>query len=163
MKQSFVLGIHPSSRGFGWALFEGPLVPFDWGTVDVRANRNAVALRRFEKLLDRYEPRALAIESFENKVSRRSTRVRTFCRKLVTLVEARGIEVRTYTRDEIGKTFVGDNASTRDDIAAAVAERVAVLRPRLPKPRETWQSEHPSAALFAATACALTYLATERP
>jgi Holliday junction resolvasome RuvABC endonuclease subunit len=158
MKHPFVLGIHPSSRGFGWAIFEGPLVPFDWGTVSVTGAKNAKALARFEKLLDRYQPRVLALEDVEASDSQRSPRVRQLCRSLVSRAEARGVEVHLYTRSEISKTFAGANAKTRDEIAAAVAERIAVLQSRLPKPRKPWQGEHPNIALFAAAACALTYL-----
>ena len=158
MKHSYVLGVHPSSRGFGWALFEGPLVPFDWGTVEVQANKNAGSAARFTKLLDRYQPNVIAIESFDDGDTRRSARVRSLCRKLVAMAEARSITVHIYSRGVIGKTVAGNEAATREEIAQAVAERVAVLHSRLPEPRKPWQSEHPSIALFQAAACALTYL-----
>lgn len=158
MKHFYVLGVHPSSRGFGWALFEGPLVPFDWGTVEIRANKNAAAIKRFAKLLDRYQPNVLAIEAFDERDARRSARVRSLCQKLVATAEARAITVRIYSRGVIGKTIAGSDTSTRDEIAEAVAKRVAILQPRLPKPRKAWQSEHPNIALFQAAACALTYL-----
>ena len=163
MKHAFVLGVHPSSRGFGWALFEGPLVPFDWGTVGARANKNESALSAFAKLLDKYEPKTLAIEAYDDKPSRRSARIRTLSRNLIGIADARDITVRVYTRAEIGKTLAGTEKPTRDGIAAAVAERVAVLHARLPDPRKPWQSEHPSIALFQASACALTYLLEPRP
>jgi Holliday junction resolvasome RuvABC endonuclease subunit len=165
MKQlrPYVLGVHPSARGFGWALFEGPLVPFDWGTVDIRSDKNTRALARFEQLLDRYQPSALAMEAFEPENAHRSARIRTLGRGMVRRAEARGVNVRLYSRSQISKTFVDDNASTREEIAAAVAGRIAVLKPRLPKPRKIWVGEHPNIALFSAAACALTYLATERP
>jgi Holliday junction resolvasome RuvABC endonuclease subunit len=159
----YVLGVHPSSRGFGWALFEGPLVPFDWGTADIRSDKNARALARFEELLDRYQPSALALEAFEPEHAQRSGRIRKLCRGMITRAEARGIKVRLYARSEISKTFSDENAKTREEIAAAVAGRIAVLKPRLPKPRKIWIGEHPNIALFSAAACALTYLATERP
>ena len=158
MKRSFVLGIHPSSRGFGWALFEGPLVPFDWGAVHVKGRKNSGALARFRRLLDQYEPAVLALEEFDDGGSQRSDRIRQLCRELADLAEDRGIRVYLYSRSQIAKTFAQSDVATRDEIAAAVANRIAVLRSRLPKPREPWQSEHPNIALFAAAACALTYL-----
>lgn len=162
MKRSFVLGIHPSSRGFGWALFEGPLVPFDWGTVHVKGVKNSGALARFKKLLDQLEPAVLAIESFDYKDSQRSDRVRQLCRELIDLAEDRGIRVQVYSRSQIAKTFGKEDTGTRDEIASAVANRIAVLRSRLPKPRAPWEAEHPNLALFAAAACALTYLMGSR-
>jgi len=159
----YVLGVHPSSRGFGWALFEGPLVPFDWGTADIRSDKNARALARFEELLDRYQPSVVALEAFDSENAQRSARIRKLCRGMVICAEARGIKVRLYTRSQIRKTFADENVKTREEIAAAVAGRIAVLRPRLPKPRKIWVGEHPNIALFSAAACALTYLTTERP
>lgn len=162
MKHSFVLGIHPSSRGFGWALFEGPLVPFDWGTVHIKGVKNSGALDRFKKLLDKFEPAVLAIESFDDNDSQRSERVRQLCRELVDLAEAGGVRVHVYFRSQIANTFGMAETATRDEIAGAVANRIAVLRSRLPKPRKPWQTEHPSLALFGAAACALTYLMAGR-
>ena len=154
----YVLGIHPSARGFGWALFEGPIVPFDWGTADIREEKNARALTRFEVLLDKYHPRVIAMEAFEDGGTKRQGRVRRLCRGMVGRAEARGITVHLYSRDEIRKTFAVENAATREQIAAAVAERIVVLKPRLPKPRKIWIGENPNIALFQAAACALTYL-----
>ena len=134
--RSYVLGVHPSSRGFGWALFEGPLVPFDWGTADIRSDKNARALTRFEQLLEKYEPSAIAMEAFDFEHARRSARIRKLCQGMISRAEARGIKVRLYTRKQIGKTFAAENAKTREEIAAAVAGRIAVLQPRLPKPRK---------------------------
>lgn len=162
MKHPYVLGVHPSARGFGWALFEGPLVPFDWGTVDIRTNKNSRALTRFDELLNKYQPRVLALEAFEPENARRSERISQLCRDMVASAEALGIKVHLYTRSEISRTFAAENAKTREEVAAAVASRIAVLRSRLPKPRKIWIGEHPNTALFAAAACALTYLLGKR-
>ncbi len=159
----YVLGIHPSAHGFGWALFEGPLVPFDWGTADIRKEKNARALARFEALLDRYHPSVVAMETFADDDAKRRGRIRKLCRSMIGRAEARGITVRLYSRAEIGSAISGNATATREEIAAAVADRIAVLQPRLPKPRKIWVGEHPNIALFQAAACALTdLLARER-
>jgi hypothetical protein len=44
-------------------------------------------------------------------------------------------------------------------VAAAVAQRITAIRPRLPKKRAVWESEKPNMALFNAAAAALTYCA----
>ena len=36
IRYRLVTAIYLNSRGFGFALFEGPLAPLDWGTVEVR-------------------------------------------------------------------------------------------------------------------------------
>ncbi len=160
-KHPYVLGLHPASRGFGWALFEGPLAPFDWGTADIRTDKNASALARVEELLDKYQPQIIALEEFEEEPAHRSARVRRLYRSIIARAERRGIEVRRYSRKQIENTFVAVGAKTREEIAAAIAERIEALRPRLPKPRKIWIGEHPNIALFCAAACALTWYATE--
>lgn len=157
----YVLGLHPSSRGFGWILFEGPLSPFDWGAVEVRGNKNALALGRIEKLLDKYQPGVLVLEDFEDEGAQRSGRIRDLCCGVLRLAAARRIPVCLYTRDRIRTAFAGSRARTREEIAAAIAGQVEPLRPRLPKRRKIWVGEHPSIALFCAAACALAYYAAE--
>ncbi len=158
-----VLGVHPSSRGFGWAIFEGPASLFDWGTADIRGNKNAKALMRLERILDKYQPGVLSLEAFEGTETKRAPRIRTIYRGLIKRAEARGIAVHLYTRARIRSTFADTGARTREEVAATVAERMEVLRPRLPKPRKIWIGEHPNIALFCAAALALTYFAVEYP
>jgi len=152
-----VLGIHPSSRGFGWVLFENSLSAFDWGTVDIRGDKNARTLIRIGALLDKYQPGALAIEAFDEETSRRAPRIRRLYRALISRAEKRDVAVHRYTRANIRAAFAGSRANTREEIAAAVAQHVEALRPRLPKLRKIWNGEHPNIALFNAAACALTH------
>jgi len=159
---NYVLGLHPSSRGFGWVLFEGRAAPFDWGTATIQGDKNPAALARFEELIAKYRPRVLALEAFDAQSARRAGRIRKLYRSVVHRAKTQGIDVRLYTRAQIGGTFAVVGAKTREAIAAAVADQVEALRPRLPKPRKIWESEHPSMALFCAAACALTHYATER-
>lgn len=158
----YVLGLHPSSRGFGWILFEGPLSPFDWGAVDIRFNRNARALARIEEIMDKYQPEILALEAFEGEEAHRSGRIRKLYRGIIRRAEARRIVVCIYSRPQIRAAFTGTGAQTREEIAAVIAEHIEALRPKLPKRRKIWIGEHPNIALFCAAACALTFYATER-
>jgi hypothetical protein len=153
----FVLGLHPSSRGFGWVLFDGPLSAFDWGTTDVRHGDNTKALVRACEILDKYQPRVVALEEFENGTIRRAPRIRELYRAIVVQAEARDILICWFSREEIARAL--SSARTRQATAEAVAARIRQLRPRLPKPRRIWEGEHPSMALFCAAACVLTWFA----
>lgn len=153
-----VLGLHLSSRGFGWALFDTPTSLFDWGIVEIRGDsKNADALVRVARILTKYRPGQLAIETFQGEGTRRSKRVRALYRQIVRQSETMSIEVCVVTRPDIRGTF--GSPRSREDVAATVAERFPALRPRLPKRRRIWVGEHPSMALFSAAACALTVLA----
>jgi hypothetical protein len=156
-KRMIVLGLHPSSRGFGWALFEEPPSLLDWGTVDIRRDKNAIALRRIESLLDRHQPAVLAMERHDAVVARRSQRIRRLYLAVAKRAEIRDIRVQCYSRAEISSSRHLNGAHTREDVAAAVADCLNVLRPRLPKPRQIWVGERSGMSQFCAAACALTY------
>jgi len=158
-KHDLVLAVHPSSRGFGWILFEGPLAPFDWGVVTIAQDKNAGAVARVDQLIQKYDPRVLAFEASSDDGSRRKPRIRKLCRAIEERAMARGLRVCVYSRQQIRRAFASTGAQTREEIATIVAERIEALRPRLPQPRKIWLGEHPNMALFAAAACALTYFA----
>ena len=147
-----VLGLHPSSRGFGWVVFDAPLSPFDWGTTDIRGG-NSKALLRVDGILLRYAPVAVALEEFEK--SRRVARTIRLCRAIVVHAERRGITVHRYTRENIS-AILGP-ARTRQEVAEAVATRIGELQGRLPRPRKIWDGEHPNMALFCAAACVIVH------
>jgi hypothetical protein len=159
-KSPFVLGIHPSSRGFGWALFEGELAPFDWGTADIYRHDSGKVLERVGALLEKYQPCVVVCEEFEAPPARRSARIRGLYRTILAQAAQRDITIYRFRRAEIGAVLAP--ARTREEIAAVVAKRVPQFRPRLPKKRKVWESEHPSLALFNAVACVLTYYASRR-
>lgn len=156
MKPKRVLGIHPSSRGFGWALLDGRHALIDYGSSEIRGSgKNAKTLARIEVLLERYQPNVLAVESFDDEFSRRRPRVRRLYRALIERAQWRGIFVRTFSKAEITKLFDVVRRSRRHGVAGAVAEALDDLRPRLPKPHRIWLGEDHDMGLFCAAACAL--------
>jgi Holliday junction resolvasome RuvABC endonuclease subunit len=155
-----VLGLHPSSRGFGWALFEDAQSLLDWGTVDIRNDKNATALSRIEFLLDKHQPAVLAMERHDAAGTRRSQRIGRLYAAIAERATARGISVQRYSRSEISSSPHLKGARTREEVASAVADCLNVLRPRLPKPRPIWVGERSGMSLFCAAACALTYYAS---
>jgi len=161
-KNVHVLGLHPSSRGFGWVLLERPGVPFDWGAAQIfGSKKNSRAMIRIEKLFDKYNPAVLCLEQFDRTPSRRTARIRNLYRRIVDAGNARGLEVRIYDRTQIAAAL-GAASSTRDDIAATVAERLPALRPRLPRSRKPWDNERPTMAMFSAASCALTHFGSDQ-
>lgn len=152
------LAIHPYSRGFGWVAFEGPFTPYDWGLSTARRDKNAVCLRKIEKLLERLQPETIILEAFERRASTRPARTARLCRAIVSLAADRGLEVAIYSRSDVQAAFAPVGARTRDEIAAAVARHIDALRHRIPKARDKpWLWEDPRMALFSATALVLTH------
>jgi len=156
--RSLTLAIHPSSRGFGWAAFEGPFSPYDWGTVDARgAHKNEKCLRRIEKLLKRLTPQNLVLETFDVETSARRTRIARLGQAMVALATVYSVEVAIYARKDVQGCFVHLGARTRWEIASVIARQFNQFEHLLPAPRKTWQVEHWRMALFSALALALTH------
>lgn len=153
------LGIHPTSRGFGWVAFEGPFAPYDWATVGYQGDKNTSCLRSIERLLDRLKPETVVLEGFEHTASSRSKRIARLCRGIVALAADRGVGVAIYTRHDIRSAFRNVGARSRHEIAQAVIRHVDAFRHRFPKARQLWDSEDKRMSLFSAAALVLTHYA----
>jgi hypothetical protein len=154
---SRVLGIHPTANGYAYALFASPFKPVSWATHRFEGNKHDKSLRKIARLLDMRMPETVVLERFDGPRSLRSPRIRCLCRAIVALCENRGIEVALYDREHVASTFRNAGARSRDEIAAAVALHVDVLRPKLPRPRRPWECEDRRLAIFAAAALVLTH------
>jgi hypothetical protein len=163
-RPDFVLGLHPSSRGFGWALFEGPNALFDCGSVEIHGEgKNATTRARVEKLLDKYRPRVLTLEAFDHPASQRKPRIRVLYRILIACAEHRGIAVDRCARSEIAAVLGVPCPTHRQAIAEAVARRIGALETRVPPPKKIWLGERHHMGLFCAAACVLTHYDREEP
>ena len=152
-----VLGIHPTSRGFGWVVFEGPFLAYDWGTIKAGKRKNLECLRKAERLLDRHNPETLVLETFERSRSSRAQRICRLGRSLVALAADRGIQVSILSRAEVRACFAEAGAITRQEIAEAVALHVSAFSHRLPRRRRAWDPEDPRMSIFCAAAVVLTH------
>ena len=155
-KTPLVFALHATSRGFGYVVFEGPFTPYDWGTVMARGDKNAVCLRKLEKLLDRTKPETLLLEEAKS-VANRSARVARLYQAIASLCQSRGIEVVVYSFGVIKTCFSSTGARTRQEIAETVARQFDAFRHRKPKPRKPWESESRRMPLFCAAALVLTH------
>ncbi len=156
--RGLVLAVHPTSRGFGWVLFESPLSPVDWGIASAKHGRNARLSARFERLLKRYEPAVLVLEEFEGRPGR-VDRIQRLCRQLIHLAACKGMETPVYQRAVIRTVFASVGAGTRYEIAQVIAQQLDAFSHRMPRKRRVWENEDPQQSLFDAAALALTYFA----
>lgn len=152
-----VMGIHPTARGFGWVVFEGPFRPIDWGLVSARKDKNATCLKRLDGLLARFAPEVLVLEAYDRESSRRARRIARLGASVQRAADLRGVESAVYHRAQVREAFAETGAKTRRDIAEAVARHLEAFRHRLPPPRKPWDSEDAREALFAAAALVLTH------
>ena len=156
-----VMAIDPTSRGFGFVVFEGTegldMKLIDWGVPHVRSNKRRACLRRIEELLDTYEPTFLILEHSAAAGSRRCARVKRLLVAIRALAARRNVKTRSVSRGAIHAAFSKGNARTKEEIAASIAARYPELAPRRPPPRKCWMPEDDRMSMFDAAALAHTF------
>jgi Holliday junction resolvasome RuvABC endonuclease subunit len=157
-----VLAIHPTSRGFGWVLFEGPLAPVDWGIASAKTNRSARCMAKFEKLLNQYQPSAIILEKSDDGESLRNNRIRLLVQTMRGFASNRDIDALVYSRTAVGAAVADDASATRYAVACAVSNHFPILRHRLPPARKLWLPEDDRQCLFDAAALGITHYALTR-
>lgn len=157
-----VLAIDPTSRGFGFAVLEGPERLLDWGVAQARRNKHAQCLARIADLIRYYEPAAIVAEDGTGQGSRRCLRVLLLLRDARKLAVKNQIVMRSFSRSKVRRTFSEEKALTKYQIAKIIAGRFPELVPRLPPFRKSWMSEDDRMSIFDALALALTFFHFER-
>jgi len=156
-----VLGIAPSSRGFGFAVIEGKNTLVDWGVKSVKGDKNARSLSNVGNLITRYRPDVIALEAIPVKSSRRSSRVRALMQEIVTLAGEERIKVKRFARRQLNIAFFGSELGTKHALAECLAARFSdQLGFRLPRKRRAWMSEGYQMDIFDAVALADHWLRT---
>ncbi len=160
-RRGSVLAAHPTSRGFGWVVFDGPVSPVAWGIASARPNRSSRSLARFERILARYTPAVFVLEDFEYPSAKRAERVKELCGQMQHLAEGSGVRTLTYPKHLIRSLFGNDASLTRHQIAEVVAARVEDFSHRLPRKRPLGSAEDARQSLFDAAALAMVYFAKQ--
>ena len=150
-----VCAIYPSTRGFGYAVFEGPTSLIDWGVRAVRSRqKNLASLTKVRELLAFYRPDVLVLEDYQGRGSRRVKRIQI----LINLIAAHAAEERIatafFSRADVRTCF---GLITKREIAEAIVREFPELEPRLPPVRKIWMSEDVRMNIFDAGALAITF------
>ena len=152
-----VLAIDPTTRGFGFAIFEGPQKPIDWGVKDIRRNKDKMCLLKVKELIDFYRPDVIVLEDFTGKGSRRCKRIQKLIIEIGKLALNNKIRVKSFSQAKIKLFFSRFDAKTKYQIASKIAKWLPVFENRLPPIRKPWMSEDYRMAIFDAVSLALTY------
>ena len=161
-KHKRVLAIDLGTRGFGYAVMEGPHKLIDWGVREIRRNKTTVTLAKARQLIDRYQPEVFVLEDYSSQGDRRPDRVRTLANRLREPALDAGIRTQSFARSKVKGAFVASEAVSRYEIASLLAKWFPELFSRLPPKRKPWMPEHPQMGVFDAVALALTYYFFER-
>jgi Holliday junction resolvasome RuvABC endonuclease subunit len=157
-----VLAIDPSTRGFGFAILEGPNRLIDWGVKETKIDKQRKSLNLIEDLIERYQPSVIVVEDYAGKGSRRCRRIERLINDISKLASKRKIRVRSFSRIKVKQAFSECGASNKQEIATAIASRFPELAPRLPRFRKPWMSEDYRMSIFDAVALALAFFILQR-
>lgn len=157
-----VLAIDPITRGFGYAVLEGPHALLDWGlkgTSRWPEPRERWCLREITELVETYGPDRIIVEDCLKSRSRLGLRNQHLLKQVIQLADEFGIPTSRITRTAMRSVFVPAGASTKYQIARAIAERFPELGWRMPRLRKPWMSEDARMGIFDALAFALAFYA----
>ncbi len=157
-----VLAIYPATTGFGFALFEGPLRPVDWGIKAVKRDKNTKSLRKVEELIDFYHPDIIIVDDYSGPGSKRKLRIRTLIDRIVILASNKSIPICGYSRDLVREYFSRYGAQSKHEIAVTIATWMPRFRLRLPRERKPWAAEGYTMCMFDAIALILTHYYFQR-
>ena len=152
-----VLAIDPSTRGFGFAVLEGPNRLIDWGVKETKTDKKRRTLKLIHDLIDQYQPNVIVVEDYEGKGSHRCRRVRELIEDISKLAAKQEIKVRRFSRAKVKQAFSESGAVNKYEIAQTIANRFPELAPRLPRFRKPWMSEDYRMSIFDAVALALIF------
>src|ERR1044071_3437958 len=152
-----VLSIDPSTRGFGFAVLEGPDRLIDWGVKETKADKKNKSLKLITNLIEKYQPGVIVVEDYAAKGSRRCGRVQELISDISKLARKRNIKLRSFSRLRVKQFFAEADATNKHEIAIAIVKRFPELQPRLPRFRKPWMSEDYRMSIFDAVGLALTF------
>jgi hypothetical protein len=157
-RYNLVFAIYPQTRGFAFALFEGWLVPVDWGVYEARgADKNTRCLKRIVSLLALHTPDVLILQDMSERGTRRARRIQELNRHAAELADERGMLVRTYSRAQVVEYFAERGVMSKQGIAETIAKNIPALDLYVPPVRRPWMSANSRMGIFDAAALALVF------
>src|SRR5882672_12451344 len=96
MKDICMLAIDPSTRGFGFAVLEGPNRLIDWGVKETKKDKSARTLKLIDDLIDVYQPSVIVVEDYAGKGSRRCQRVGELINDISKLASQKKVRIKSF-------------------------------------------------------------------
>jgi Holliday junction resolvasome RuvABC endonuclease subunit len=156
-KYNRILGIAPSSRGFGYALLEGEKLA-NRGSSSASKDKNTKCVMRVEELILHFEPEVMVLEDTGAEGSRRHPRIRELSQRLLALAVSHEIPVAWFRREQVMHFFFGNGKGTKQEIAQFMGEQFPEdLGMMVPPKRRTWMNQDYRIDIFDAVALAFIF------
>jgi hypothetical protein len=148
-----ILGVDPTKRGLAFVFFErGELI--DWGSRKCgRELKNGLAL--LDVLVGTSAADIVVFENPDAEGCLRRARIRQFLRVAVAHATRQGLRVITVARREVRRTWRSRGSSTKQAIAAKLADELPELRHLVPLPRKVFKDEVARLQIFDALSLVL--------
>jgi hypothetical protein len=153
-----ILAIAPLSRGFGYAVMEGPDTLVAAGNKAFRRDKNDRSLAWVAKFIRLYQPGVLVLPDVNAADTHRAQRIKVLHRKLGVLARGHQLKVKLISATQQRERLLGDRTGTKQAMARTLAAKFPVeLAARLPPKRRPWMSEDPRMDLFDAVGLAVAF------
>ena len=150
MVDETTVGIHPTSHGFGFVVFDSPSSLIDWGHANIRPVNNNRCLEKAAHLLSEHEPRVVVIEDENHASTRRGLRSQQLLTSIAEFASKAGADVVRVRRVDMRAAFAEMGARTNHEIAVLIASMHQELERHLPRRRRIWMSEDERISMFLA-------------
>ncbi len=151
-----VLAIDPATRGFGFAVLEGPKRLIDWGVKETKTDKKRRTLKLVGELIEWYRPGVIVLEDTSAQASRRCSRVTGLIDDIAELALKGNVRVKRISKATVKEAFAECPTQTKYEIATAIGKRFPELASRVPPFRKLWMSEDYRMSIFDAVAFAVT-------
>ena len=152
------MAIAPITRGFGFAVMEGPEKLVASGNKAFRGNKNARVLAWAEKFIQLYQPAVLVLPEVHGKDTHRAKRIKLLHQQLVALAGKHLLKVREISATRQRDKLLNDPKGTKYEMAEQLAAQFPTeLSARLPPKRQPWMSEDPRMDIFDAVGLAVVF------
>lgn len=147
-----ILGVASTTRGFAFALTEGPKRLVTWG-LRRRAPTQAAVVSTLKRIVESSRPLFVAFE--QEASERKGRRGKRFGKMLSAACRQYGVMIHAVDSKTV-KLLAGSPKASKWQVAHAVSKRFREIQHKLPQPRRAWQGEDDRIGSFLALAAALT-------
>jgi len=152
-----ILSVYPNSKGYAYVLMQGPLTILKKKMVSISPVENTRIIYELTNLMEKHLPNALILEDPMCKYVRKSPRGKQLLRSISVSAKHQGVDVYSYSREDIRFVFEIWKAKTKYEIAEVIAKNIKSFRILLyPKPKYPDTQKYLT-ALFDAVSLGITH------
>jgi hypothetical protein len=150
-----IVGIDPTPKGIAFVFFEdGQLL--DWAHLEGEPEDKA-QLALVDRVIDGCAADVLVLENPEAAGSKRKARMHRLLRLIAAHGKRRGVRVAKVARAEVHAAWAAHGITTKEGVAAAIAELLPELRHIVPPKRKIGANEAERVNIFDAASLVLRY------